>query len=548
MRSSNPSSFSVMTQRTMLGRFLIDRRLTDTTHSIIWQGRDEDATDVAVKELRTRRIDREPYQRFRDEVTFHRGRSRLGVLAVIDADVPESPTPGRPAWLAMPLARTVSEALGATPELERVVEAIGCYATTLARLAEEGAFHRDLKPANLFALDGEWLVGDFGLVTYPGKQHLTQTGQQLGPAHFVAPEMVQDPASAQPGPADVFSLAKTLWVLAVGQNYPPPGPLRIDQAATRLRDNNFHPRAFGLEAILEQATRLDPLSRPSMTTFAAEMRAWLAPTTTRASVPNIDTLAARVSAIAEPATRAATEYATTLRNAGQLLDRLRAAGRQLQPAMFKLGRVITDGDALVLNLGGGTGRRDAMATSAESVTLLAPAPYQVSLSLDIAYQLYESGEIHLVGALHVRGANENPDVRWIETRDVPLGTMQASNAADAIAHGAVEHFTDAAARYLELLEAAEARAQADRQPFRESIGENYIFRTEAQAGVLAIHHRRDGSRDGYAIAWRGVPFDEFRADGDRLYVRAGENDGWIERNSAQQWALAVADRDPSEGV
>lgn len=34
----------------------------------------------------------------------------------------------------------------------------------LASLAAEGAAHRDIKPGNLFELDGQWVVGDFGLV------------------------------------------------------------------------------------------------------------------------------------------------------------------------------------------------------------------------------------------------------------------------------------------------------------------------------------------------------------------------------------------------
>ena len=65
-------------------------------------------------------------------------------------------------------------ALGEAPEFARVVDAIGHIANTLARLAAEGVAdpdlgqgHRDIKPENLFQLNGEWVIGDFGLVKYP---------------------------------------------------------------------------------------------------------------------------------------------------------------------------------------------------------------------------------------------------------------------------------------------------------------------------------------------------------------------------------------------
>ena len=142
------------------------------------------------------------------------------MLPVIAAEVPETPSDERPAWLAMPIAETVREALTDTPTLDEVVAAVRAYATTLATLAEQGVHHRDVKPDNLFRLHDEWVVGDFGLVTWPGKSAATEPGQKLGPANFVAPEMVRDATQADAGPADVWSLAKVLWVLRDGTELP----------------------------------------------------------------------------------------------------------------------------------------------------------------------------------------------------------------------------------------------------------------------------------------------------------------------------------------
>jgi hypothetical protein len=527
-----------MLARAELGRFRITEQMAETTHSIIWRAHDESGNAIAIKELKTRKVDREPYLRFRDEVAFHARGPHAGVLPVIEASVPEEPSRCVPAWLAMPMCTTVVAALGGAPTLDEVVEAVASYASTLAALARQGIFHRDLKPANLFRYAGHWVVGDFGLVIFPGKQQLTEAGQKLGPANFVAPEMVIAPTAADPGPADVWSLAKTLWVLAVGQNYPPPGQLRVDHPYTRLRDNNLHPRAAGLEPILEQATRPDPLSRPTMSTLAAELQAWRAQPLPTPSPPDVDDLAARVRAIAEPTIRASDIRTAMLRDAGHLLDRLRRAPQELEVQMRKLGQLLTDTDGLILHLGGGTGRRDAIAISTESTTISAPGPHSVSLSLEVAYELFEPGQIHLAAGIYVHTAHVNPDVIWLEARDAPHSTILAATAADELAHAAIEHFAPAATRYVALVEAAEAASQQDRQPRLRSCGPSYEFRTEPQAGLLVICRKSDGSRDGYAVAWRGAPIDEMRADGDRLWVRSGELEGWIERNASQSWVLA----------
>lgn len=212
-----------MVESRRFGRFTVVGPIAATTHSRVWEAIGPDGEHVAVKELKTHRLDAEPYRRFRDEVAFHTAGPHPGVLPVLGAHVPAAPSGEDPAWLAMPIAETVRAALGTGPALDEVVQAVHVYAATLARLAEGGVHHRDLKPDNLFRHEDQWVVGDFGLVTWPGKQALTEPGQKLGPAHFVALEMVDDPAGADAGLADVWSLAKVLWVLASGQNYPPPG-------------------------------------------------------------------------------------------------------------------------------------------------------------------------------------------------------------------------------------------------------------------------------------------------------------------------------------
>jgi serine/threonine protein kinase len=331
-----------MVEPKRFGKFTVVGPIAVTTHSRVWEATDPDGNRVAVKELKTHRIEAEPYRRFRDEVAFQTAGPHPGVLPVLAAHVPTSPSADDPAWLAMPVAETVRAALGTSPTLDQVVDALRVYAATLTRLAEASVHHRDLKPDNLFRHGDHWAVGDFGLVTWPGKQALTEPGQKLGPAHFIAPEMVERPAGADPGPADVWALAKVLWALASGQNYPPPGQLRIGDRATLLRNYNSHPRASGLEGILEQATRLAPSERPTMGTFAAELETWLAPAGPRRAPPEIDDLVARVQAISAPAVASEEQQAAWRREAAVISDRLRAAHKDLRPLMQRLGRVTSD--------------------------------------------------------------------------------------------------------------------------------------------------------------------------------------------------------------
>jgi len=52
----------------------------------------------------------------------------------------------------------------------------------------------------------------------------------------MAPEMRRDADRADPGPADVWALAKTLWVLLTNEAPPQPG---THQAAEPVRDKNW---------------------------------------------------------------------------------------------------------------------------------------------------------------------------------------------------------------------------------------------------------------------------------------------------------------------
>ena len=235
----------------------------------------ETGAAAALKAINARKVSREPYKRFIIEIeTLRELGDYPGILPVLDTHIPEEPSGDDQPWLVMPVAQPLEEVL-ADGDLADVVAAVGEIARTLAGLrADHGLAHRDLKPANLYWLDGKALVGDFGLVALPDRSGLTKEGKPLGAANFMPFEMQNDPINADAYAADVHSLAKTLWALACGVNVPPPGPQPASAAPHRIADYRPHPNAALLDQLVERATVLDPVSRPSMEELASDLAAW----------------------------------------------------------------------------------------------------------------------------------------------------------------------------------------------------------------------------------------------------------------------------------
>jgi len=260
----------------VLGGWTLESYIDAGGNAEVWEAQRGGGEPVALKVLKSRNVDSEPYQRFRQEVlALERIGAVPGVLPILEYDLPERPTGDRRAWLAMPLATPLAEALREC-RLRDVVAAIAAVAETLYRLQREhGIHHRDIKPANLYMRDGEPAISDFGLVDLPEGLDLTLVGRPLGPLHFLAYEMLTNAVSADPGPADVYSLAKSLWVLCTDQRWPPPGEQSAANSSTSVGKFRPHRLAIELDRLIERGTRHLPADRPTMDAFAADLRAWL---------------------------------------------------------------------------------------------------------------------------------------------------------------------------------------------------------------------------------------------------------------------------------
>jgi serine/threonine protein kinase len=244
----------------------------------VWRAtRADSEKDVALKLINVKTVEREPYQRFAREIEFLRTHQDVpGLLPLLDAHLQDQPSKNDQPWLARPIATPIARALAGRP-LADVVGAVAAIANTLARLQRDfDIAHRDVKPGNLYQLDGSWLIGDFGLVAIPDANGLTMEGRPVGAAHYTAYEMIINPGTANRHLADIYSLGKTLWVLATDLGFPPEGHQPVGTRGFEIGDFRPHPRSGLLDQEADLMTRLHPEERPSKDQVARDPAAWQA--------------------------------------------------------------------------------------------------------------------------------------------------------------------------------------------------------------------------------------------------------------------------------
>jgi serine/threonine protein kinase len=193
---------------TQVDEWTIETPLGSGGNAEVWIASRTSGERCALKLLRQRNAESEPYRRMVAEVeAMKRIGTHRGTLSLIAYSLPPRPTKEKPAWIATPVARPINQALDSEAKLREVVVAIRSIASTLGDLQHRlGIHHRDIKPANLYELDGDWVVGDFGLVAFPDKESITSADRHIGPVYYLAPELLSGRASIEPGPADVYAL------------------------------------------------------------------------------------------------------------------------------------------------------------------------------------------------------------------------------------------------------------------------------------------------------------------------------------------------------
>ncbi|RHQ94722.1 hypothetical protein DWX80_14265 [Ruminococcus sp. AF21-3] len=177
----------------------------------------------------------------------------------------------------MPIAIPLEDRLKEVKSLEDKVNCVLELARTLEALHKKDIVHRDIKPKNIYFYNGKYCLGDFGLVDYPEKRDLTSFQEAVGPKATMAPEMRYNAKNADGKKADVYSLAKTLWIVLTGVAHGFEGRYEEDDAIIGLRNDKRYKKEHlvELEVLLKQATEYDPSLRPSMGIFVTTLEKWL---------------------------------------------------------------------------------------------------------------------------------------------------------------------------------------------------------------------------------------------------------------------------------
>lgn len=228
----------------------------------------------ALKELK--KLDSEKKQRFLDEIQIMEKASAVieGIIPIVDSDESEL-------WYVMPVAVPIIKRLSSIRKddrFEEIKKSIIQLAGVLVALQEKEIAHRDIKPANLYYLDGRYCFGDFGLVDFPENDHdLTDEHRNMGAKFTIAPEMMRHPKEADGLKADIYSLAKTYWMLLTGDEYGFEGTydFRDKSHSLRYRNELRKLHLVELEKIIEDATDNNPDSRPSATELLSRIKEWV---------------------------------------------------------------------------------------------------------------------------------------------------------------------------------------------------------------------------------------------------------------------------------
>jgi hypothetical protein len=260
-----PTAGSTPPQRTIAGRYRLDRVLGRGAMGAVWQAEDTVLRrPVAVKEVLLPHGLSPAERAVACERTLREARSiaRLAhpnvvtLFDVLDED-------GRP-WVVMELvpARSLAQVVREDGTLDPVRTALLGIAVLSALEAAHaaGITHRDVKPGNiLIADDGRTKLTDFGIARSVEDSALTSTGLLLGSPSYIAPEVVRgNPA----GPAaDLFGLGATLYAAVEGRP-----PFRgEDPIATLNAVASAPPEPFRLAGplvpTLDGLLRKDPTTR-----------------------------------------------------------------------------------------------------------------------------------------------------------------------------------------------------------------------------------------------------------------------------------------------
>ena len=247
------------------------KELGEGGNAIVFHVNDKSTNkSLALKELYNKSTEKKV--RFINEIHLAKESAATvpGIIPIIDFNEEEY-------WYTMPIATQIQDYVREHAICDIVLGFIQ-LSETLEKLHEKEISHRDIKPSNIYFFNSRYSFGDFGLVDFPDNpDDFTKSNKGLGAIFTIAPEMKRNPKHADGKKADVFSLAKTLWMLLSGDDKGFDGVYNYLDKSHSLRYvgkyRNTH--LVELDELLKDSTENDPNLRPNIKEFKERLNVWI---------------------------------------------------------------------------------------------------------------------------------------------------------------------------------------------------------------------------------------------------------------------------------
>ncbi|ASN53666.1 serine/threonine-protein kinase [Sinomonas sp. R1AF57] len=257
---------------TLGGRYHLQSRIAIGGMGEVWRARDQVLGRIVAIKILKEEYAGDPgfLERFRAEARHTALLNHPGIANVFDYGEAEGS-----AYLVMELVP--GEPLSSILERERVLSpdrTLNIMAQTARALAVahgQGLVHRDVKPGNLLITpDHKVKVTDFGIARLADQVPLTQTGQVMGTAQYLAPE--QATGQQATGSSDIYSLGVIGYECLTGHR-PFSGESQIAIALAQVNDAPPplpEQLPAPVRALLMSMLAKDPRSRPANAIKLAE--------------------------------------------------------------------------------------------------------------------------------------------------------------------------------------------------------------------------------------------------------------------------------------
>ncbi len=178
------------------------------------------AGEVAVKRLKSSTPARR--MRFQREIALMRRLSTAGVGCVVPVLGALEDGEYLAYWMPLYHEGSLQSAMNRQAVSDPLI-LIRRLVVALGELHSHGVSHRDLKPDNVLVDGDDLVLADLGLAleAEPDAVRLTESGEQVGPRLYVAPELVDGiHDNLDHRPADLYSMSKIIWCLLSHRRWP----------------------------------------------------------------------------------------------------------------------------------------------------------------------------------------------------------------------------------------------------------------------------------------------------------------------------------------